>query len=137
MAVLNNKKVTSKIVVIILLISVFLVIYLFKLDATKNQQVMEEPNEPRWLLFHSGTCESCKKMLELSSKLEDEYEGKVDFVDISLDDPSYADIVKQYGVFFIPTNVFEVKGKEPITQVGYIPEKDLIELLDSLEDKNE
>ncbi|WP_019156619.1 thioredoxin domain-containing protein [Robertmurraya massiliosenegalensis] len=122
---------------LILFLLIFLLLALLKWYSTQDQVVMEPIEEPRWLLFHAGACEACQKMMELSSKIEDEYREKVEFVHVPFDNIAYNDMIKDYRVNFIPTSVFEVEGQERITRIGYIPEQELREILDNMEKENE
>lgn len=62
-------------------------------------------------------------------ELEKEFEGKVEFIKINVDeDPQTA---SQYGVMGIPTFVIEKEGKEVGRKVGMTSKADLIALINS------
>lgn len=132
----SGKSFTKKISIIIFII-MFAVMGWLKWNNSQNQTKIDSNTEPRWLLFHSTKCEACEKMLDLSAKLEDEYTGRVEFIHIDIYDTSNEKITSDYKISFIPTSVFEVGGKEPITKIGAISEDELRKLLDDLVKNNE
>lgn len=124
-------------VIILLLLCVFIVLALIKWNSLQEQTEMDPIEEPRWLLFHSTSCEACEEMVSLSSNLKEEYKGRVEFINVEISDVSNEKVVKQYKVNFIPTSVFEVKGKEAITRIGAISEDELRVILDNMVKENE
>lgn len=122
---------------LLFLVATFLLLGWLKWSSSQDQTEIEPNMEPRWLLFHSNTCEACAKMMDLSTKLKEDYSGKVEFILIDIYDESNEKIASDYNISFIPTSVFEVRGKEHITKIGEIPEEELREILDSLVIENE
>lgn len=122
---------------LLFLIIIFILLGWFKWNSSQDQAEIEPIQQPRWILFHSTKCESCKKMEELSSKLKEEYKGKVEFVDVDIDKQYNEKIVSEFKITFIPTSEFEAEGVKRIERIGTIPENELREILDSLVKKNE
>lgn len=77
--------------------------------------------------FWAPWCGPCKMMEPIFEELKKEYDGKVDFVEINVDEePAKA---QQYGVMGIPTYVVEKDGQETGRRVGAGPKAELVKLL--------
>ncbi len=73
-------------------------------------------HRPAWLLFHSQTCASCIEMEKVYQALKPEFEGKIAFVNIDVNDPLEKGLLEQYQINYIPTT-FLLSGKgEIVTQ---------------------
>ncbi len=77
--------------------------------------------------FWAEWCGPCKMMEPVFKELEDEFKGKVEFVEIDVDKD--AAMVQKYGVMSIPTYIVEKDGKEVGRRVGYTPKSEMVKLL--------
>jgi len=83
-------------------------------------------HKPVWLLIHSTMCIPCREMEMISASLKPEFEGKVVFVNVIIDDPKAGAILKKYKIELIPTSYFiNSDGKVVEKKVGAIPMAEL------------
>lgn len=75
-------------------------------------------HRPAWLLFHSQTCASCIEMEKVYQALKPEFEGKVAFVNIDVNDSRENELLRQYQISYIPTT-FLLDGNGEI-QTQYV-----------------
>lgn len=132
------------IAVIVLLLGVFLY-YKFIQPRTESsptpgssaaaQQIEagKQAGESMWLLFRSATCPPCVEMKKIYDRIEPEYEGKVQFIAIDVNDKENAQLVQDYGITYIPaTFIIDGEGKLSYQEIGLIAEKDLRAELDKV-----
>ena len=82
-----------------------------------------------FLDFWAEWCGPCKITTPIVKELEKEYEGKVEFKEINVDeDPAQA---SKFGVMSIPTFVVLVDGKEVGRKIGAMPKAELKKLVES------
>ncbi|MBU7008059.1 thioredoxin family protein [Phosphitispora fastidiosa] len=80
-----------------------------------------QDGKPAWLLFHSKTCQPCIEMEKVFNTLKPEFEGKVTFVDINVNDPAEQELCAQYKIQYIPTTyLLEPAGNIAFDYVGVI-----------------
>lgn len=79
--------------------------------------------------FWAPWCGPCGLMNPIIEELEKEFEGKVQFKKINVDEDS--ELASKYGVMSIPTFVVEKEGKEVGRKIGVTAKKDLVSLLNS------
>ncbi len=79
--------------------------------------------------FWAPWCGPCKLMNPIIDELKKEYEGKVEFEEINVDEKP--EVSEKYGVMSIPTYIIEKDGKEVGRKVGVTAKADLISLLNS------
>lgn len=85
-----------------------------------------QDGKPAWLLFHSKTCQPCIEMEKVFNTLKPEFEGKVIFVDINVNDPAEQDLCNQYKIQYIPTTYFlDPAGNMTFDYVGVIQVDDM------------
>lgn len=79
--------------------------------------------------FYADWCGPCKIMEPIFEQVKKDYEGKVEFkkVDVEEDSASAA----KYGIMSIPTFVIEHEGKEVDRKLGAMPKDALTQWLDS------
>ena len=78
--------------------------------------------------FWAPWCGPCRMVAPVVDELADEYEGKVNFGKVNVDESPK--IASQYGVMGIPTLIL-FKGGKPLTNiVGFRPKDELKKSLD-------
>lgn len=77
--------------------------------------------------FWASWCMPCKRMEPIFEELKKEYQGKVEFVEINVDENSQE--AQKYGVMSIPTYIVLKDGKEVGRKIGFTPKEELIKLL--------
>jgi len=88
-------------------------------QASKNGESM-------WLLFRSATCDPCIEMQKVFDQLEPEYRGKMVFIAIDVNDSNNQDLLRSFGIRYIPTTfIVDRSGKITYQNVGVIPTDDL------------
>ncbi len=88
-------------------------------QATKNGESM-------WLLFRSTTCASCVEMQKVFDQLEPDYNGKIRFIAIDVNDRNNTDTLRTWQIQYIPTTfIMDGAGKVSYKNVGIIPLEDL------------
>ena len=80
--------------------------------------------------FSATWCGPCKMVAPIVEKLSDEYDGKVDFYNVDVDENG--DVASKYGVQNIPTIVFFKDGNEIKREVGFKTENALRLIIDEL-----
>jgi thioredoxin len=84
-------------------------------------KVMHSPL-PVVLDFYADWCGPCRQAESILSSLSQEYEGKVLFARVNVDDAE--NTTESFGVHAIPTFIFLEKGQERGRQVGLLAEGD-------------
>jgi len=86
----------------------------------------EQDGKPAWLLFHSKTCQPCIEMEKVFTTLRPEFEGKVTFIDINVNDPAEQDLCTEYKIQYIPTTyILDSSGNITFDYVGVIQVDDM------------
>jgi len=75
-------------------------------------------------------CGPCRQIRPTIDKLSEQYQGKVKFCAMNVDDNKRTPA--QYHVMSIPNMLFIKNGKVADTVIGSVPERDLIVKLDAL-----
>jgi len=85
-----------------------------------------QDGKPAWLLFHSKTCQSCIEMEKVFNTLKPEFEGKVTFIDINVNNPAEQDLCAEYKIQYIPTTyILDSAGNNTFDYVGVIQVDDM------------
>lgn len=101
--------------------------------AAQQIEAGKQQGESMWLLFRSATCAPCVEMKKIYDHIEPEYKGKVRFIAIDVNDKGNAQLVKDYGITYIPaTFIIDSKGKLSYQEVGLIEEENLRAELDKV-----
>ena len=110
---------------------------LAKLKTMAQQSVPYEVavvnGKPTLLEFYADWCNVCQFMAPTLDKLHDEYEEKVNFVMLDVDDPQFEAQVLKYEVNGLPQITFLSADKaDSKSLVGMVPEKAIAQNLDLL-----
>jgi thioredoxin 1 len=82
--------------------------------------VRGEAPRPTVIDFYAPWCKPCKDLNVMIDKAKSDYDGKVNFMTINVDDPTNAKLIDQYEISPIPTLVFLNPAGEVVTfSVGY------------------
>lgn len=97
--------------------------------AQQIEKAIEE-GRPAWLFFRTSTCPACVELKRTFDRLEPDYQGKVVFIDINLDDDRNADLAREYRIGYVPqTFIANSRGEMVFQQVGTIEEDELQDIL--------
>lgn len=77
--------------------------------------------------FWAAWCGPCQMMKPVLAQLEKELEGKIEFVEVNVDEDNVT--ASKYGVMGIPTFVIEKDGKEVARKTGFTSKEELLKLL--------
>ncbi len=78
--------------------------------------------------FFATWCGPCRMLAPVLESTAEDYEGKVKFVKLDVDNA--AEISIQYGVMSIPTLIMFIGGKEAAKTVGALGAEELAEWID-------
>lgn len=96
-------------------------------EATFDERVIKV-KIPVLVDFGAPWCAPCRMIAPLLDELADEYEGKVDFVKINVDDNPR--IASRYGVMGMPTLIIFKDGQPISNIIGFRPKNELKKSLD-------
>lgn len=88
-----------------------------KVSDTKSWQTdVVESSKPVFVDFWAEWCGPCRMVSPVVEELASEYEGKVNFVKVNVDEAN--ELASKYNVFSIPTLAIFNKGQMIAQQVG-------------------
>lgn len=95
-------------------------------EAQKNGQ-------PVWLMFRTETCPYCVELKKIYDELKPEYEGKVVFIDVNLDQKENYDLGRIYQIRYVPvTCIYDKDGNISFYEGGFLEKDILISELDKV-----
>ncbi|MGQ9494298.1 MAG: thioredoxin family protein [Anaerolineae bacterium] len=92
--------------------------------ATQIEWVLRH-KKPAMILFHSNLCRPCLMMEALVQMVRRDYEPTVVFIEVSIDDPANADLVRTARVGSIPASLFVDRSGQVKRVVGLMKQQDL------------
>ncbi len=84
--------------------------------------------------FFATWCGPCKMLSPILGELADEYENKVNFCKVNVDEEG--ELAQQFKIMSIPTLIFLKDGEIKETLVGYHDKKEIADILDSIINKD-
>ena len=87
-------------------------------------------DKPALIDFYASWCGPCRMLLPIVEELANEYEGKVDFYKVNVEDEE--ELANLFGVRSVPTLIFIPMNENPMFQQGALPKSKLKEMIDKL-----
>jgi thioredoxin 1 len=100
-----------------------------EIDGTKFDEAVLKAKIPVLVDFWAPWCGPCLMVSPVVAELAEDYDGKVGFVKINVDNAPK--IASQYGIMSIPTLMIFKEGKPVDTIIGFRPKNELKKSLDS------
>ena len=100
------------------------------LTAEEFDQEVKESDVPILVDLWAPWCTPCKKLTPLLEKIAPDYDGKVKFYKVNIQD--HRSVAQEFGVRSIPTILLIKDGEVESKLVGIQPEKNIREAVDEL-----
>jgi thioredoxin 1 len=100
-----------------------------EIKEAKFDETVIKSKMPVLVDFWAPWCGPCRMVGPVVDELSDEYDGKISFVKLNVDDNPQ--VASQYGVMSIPTLILFKDGKPASTVVGFRPKAELKKSLDA------
>ena len=97
-----------------------------------NDVAIAASGMPKLIKFSAPMCSDCQVMAETLRQVEPQYKGKVDFVEIAVNQNSVSvrDMIKRFDVKLVPTMVFLNSRGEQFARIeGAISKEELVKYL--------
>lgn len=103
---------------------------MLKITKENFKKEILESEIPVFLDFWAEWCMPCRMMLPIVEELSKEYEKKIKFGKINVDEEN--ELAEKYMIMSIPTFLFMKKGKVVDKIIGAVPKSMLVEKLNKL-----
>ena len=100
-----------------------------EIEEVKFDEAVLKSTVPVLVDFWAPWCGPCRMVAPVVDELSDDYDSKVSFVKINVDDNPK--IASQYGVMSIPTLMVFKEGQPVDTIIGFRPKDELKKSLDT------
>lgn len=94
-----------------------------EIEESKFDEAVLKSEIPVMVDFWAPWCGPCRMVAPVVEELSDDYDGKVNFVKINVDNSPK--IASQYGIMSIPTLMVFKGGKPVDTIIGFRPKEEL------------
>jgi len=100
-----------------------------EIEEAKFNEAVLQAETPVLVDFWAPWCGPCRMVAPVVEELADEYEGKISFVKVNVDDNPK--IASQYGIMSIPTLIVFKAGQPVDTIIGFRPKDELKKSLET------
>ena len=102
-------------------------------NLSMDPEIAFKNGKPTYLEFYAEWCEICKKMAPEVTELKKDFDEKVNFVFLNVDNPKWDKFIKQFKVNGIPQiNIIDSNSNLLATFTGFQEEKTLKESINYL-----
>jgi thioredoxin 1 len=100
-----------------------------EIDEAKFEESVLKADNPVLVDFWAPWCGPCRMVAPVVEELSDDFDGKVDFVKINVDD--CPKVASMYGIMSIPTLMLFKAGQPVDTIIGFRPKDELQKSLEA------
>ena len=98
--------------------------YKEKVEDYSTKEWKFEGKRPAVVDFYADWCPPCKKLAPVMEEVAAEFDGKVDFYKVNVDNAK--DVARAYGISSIPTVLFIPVDGEPVRNLGFMTKEDFV-----------